>query len=312
MSAPKILGTGRCVPPRVVSNEEICRNVDSTDEWVYSRTGIRNRRFCVQEQSIDLAEGAARKALDRAGISPEEVGVCLVATLSPDFATPSTACRLQQRLGMLEDTVCFDLNSACAGFLYGLKTAHALLEDARRPYALVIGVEVLSRLLDMTDRDTCFLFGDGAGAAVICRDEESRWDTVFGARGDEEAIWVQGPGPERSLIHMDGKVVYRFAIEVVEKTIHQLLDSAGLRMEDIDVVICHQANARIIDVVARKMGASEGLFYKDMDRYGNTSAASVPIAMDELAESGKLQRGMNVLFVGFGSGLTWAGALLTW
>lgn len=312
MSAPKILSTGRCLPHRIVTNEDLSRMVDTNDEWVFSRTGIHQRRFCDGESGLDLALGSARQALERAGLKPEDIGVCLVATFTPDYASPSMACLVQKELGLREDTLCFDLNAACAGFLYGMKTAHALLADAARPYALLIGCEVISRVMDMTDRNTCVLFGDGAGAAVLRRDEEASWHTVFGSRGDPESIRVQGPGPEPSAVHMEGKAVFRFAVEVVEQSIRQMLAEEGCDINDLDLVVCHQANARIIDHVAKKLKAREGLFYKNMDRYGNTSAASIPIALDELVEQGALKPDMRVLTVGFGGGLTWAGALLRW
>ncbi|MCI9155578.1 MAG: ketoacyl-ACP synthase III [Lawsonibacter sp.] len=313
MSAPRILATGRCLPQRVVTNEELSRRVDTSDEWVFSRTGIRSRHFCVEETGLDLAAKAACQAMDRAGVTVADVGVCIVATFTPDHASPSTACLLQRELGLEEDTVCFDVNAACAGFLYGLKTAHALLSDSPRPCALIVGAEVISRVMDMTDRNTCVLFGDGAGAAVVRREESRIWHTVFGTRGDRSSIRVQGPGPAPAAIHMDGKAVFRFAVEVVEKSIRQLLAAEGLSsINDLDLVVCHQANARIIDFVAKRLGAREGLFYKNMDRCGNTSAASIPIALDELAESGQLRPGMRIVTVGFGGGLTWAGALLRW
>jgi len=219
---------------------------------------------------------------------------------------------LQKQLGLKEDTICFDLNAACAGFLYGTKTAHALLADAPRPYAIVVGAEVISRVLDHTDRNTCVLFGDGAGAAVLARDDSARWHTVFGSRGDEQSIWVQGPGPEKAAVHMEGKAVFRFATEVVEGSIRELTAAEGCDVNDLDLVVCHQANARIIDFVAKRLKAREGLFYKNMEHYGNTSAASIPMALDELVEKGLLKPGMRVLTVGFGGGLTWAGALFTW
>ena len=313
MSAPHILATGRYLPERLVTNEELSKTVDTNDQWVFSRTGIHSRRFCVEESGLDLAAAAARQAMERAGLTASDIGVCLTATFTPDHASPSTACLLQRELGLKEDTICFDLNAACAGFLYGLKTAHALLSDAPRPCALVVGAEVISRVMDQTDRNTCVLFGDGAGAAVFRRDEKSSWHTVFGSRGDRESIRVQGPGPVPSAIHMDGKAVFRFAVEVVEQSIRQLLEAEGLEsVNDVDLVVCHQANARIIDFVAKRLGAREGLFFKNMDRYGNTSAASIPIALDELVQSGTLRPGMRVLTVGFGGGLTWAGALLRW
>ena len=313
MSAPQILATGRCLPDRVVTNEELSKAVDTSDEWVFSRTGIHSRHFCTTETGLDLAVNAARQAMDRARVTAAEIGVCLVGTFTPDHASPSTACLLQRELGLGEDTLCFDLNAACAGFLYGLKTAHALLSDAPRPCALIVGAEVISRVMDHADRNTCVLFGDGAGAAVISRDESRSWHTVFGSRGDRSSIRVQGPGPVPSAIHMDGKAVFRFAVEVVEQSIRQLLEKEGLSsVNDLDLVVCHQANARIVDHVAKKLKAREGLFYKNMDRYGNTSAASIPIALDELVQSGVLRPGMRVLTVGFGGGLTWAGALLEW
>ena len=313
MSAPRIVAVGRCMPERVVTNEDLSRTVDTSDQWVYSRTGIHSRHFCTTETGLDLALGAARQAMERAEVTAADIGVCLVGTFTPDHASPSTACLLQRELGLGEDTVCFDLNAACAGFLYSLKTAHVLLEDAPRPCALVVGAEVISRVMDMTDRNTCVLFGDGAGAAVVRRDEGRSWHTVFGSRGDPASIRVQGPGPAPSAIHMDGRAVFRFAVEVVEGAIRQLLAAEGLEsVNGLDLVVCHQANARIIDFVAKRLEAREGLFYKNMDRYGNTSAASIPIALDELVEQGRLKPGMRIVTVGFGGGLTWAGALLRW
>lgn len=313
MSAPRILATGRCLPSRAVTNEELSRTVDTNDEWVFSRTGIHQRYFCGSETGLDLAVSAARQAIERAGVTAAEISVCLVATFTPDHASPSTACLLQRELELPEDTICFDLNAACAGFLYGMKTAHALLSGGPRPCALVVGAEVISRVMEHTDRNTCVLFGDGAGAAVIRRDESRSWHTVFGSRGDPDSIRVQGPGPIPSAIRMDGKAVFRFAVEVVEKSIRQLLEAEGLSsVNDVDMVICHQANARIIDFVSKRLGAREGLFFKNMERYGNTSAASIPIALDELVQMGALRPGMRVVTVGFGGGLTWAGALMRW
>lgn len=312
MSAPQIIATGRCLPSTLVTNEDLRLQADIDDEWIYTRTGIRTRYHCREERGLDLAAGAARQAMERAGLTADDIGVCLVATFSPDYASPSTACLLQSRLGLLEDTICFDINAACAGFLYGLNTAHSILPDAQRPYALVIGCEVISRVLDMKDRSTCALFGDGAGAVIIKSSEAASWHKVFGSRGDPESIRVQGPGPETAKVHMVGKAVFRFAVEVVEKTIAQLLDSAHIGIEDLDLVVCHQANGRIIDHLASKFQAPPGLFYKNMEHYGNTSAASIPIALDELASANQLHAGMKVLLVGFGGGLTWTGVLLDW
>ncbi len=310
MSAPEILSTGSCVPEQIVTNDMLSQIVDTSDEWIFPRTGIHQRRHCTHETGLQLAVGAAKQAMERAGLTREDIGVCLVATFSPDFASPSTACLVQAELGLYEDTICFDLNAACAGFIYGLQTAHSLLPTAQRPYALVVGCEVISRVLDMTDRSTCVLFGDGAGAVTLRRNEEASWQTVFGSRGDANSIWVQGPGPVPSAVHMEGKPVFRFAVDVVEKSIRQLLDRAQLTLDDLDWVVCHQANAKITDHVAKKVGARPGLFYKNIEHFGNTSAASIPLALDELSQQGQLKPGMQVLLVGFGGGLTWAGALL--
>ena len=312
MNGIKLRGTGRCVPANTVTNDDLAQLVDTNDAWITARTGIRSRYRCTTETHTDLCVNAARAALKKAGVSPAEIGACIVATVSADTVVPSAACMLQKALGLPEDTPCFDLNAACAGFLYGTKTAHALLADAPRPYAIVVGAEVISRVLDHTDRNTCVLFGDGAGAAVLARDDSARWHTVFGSRGDEQSIWVQGPGPEKAAVHMEGKAVFRFATEVVEGSIRQLVSAEGCDVNDLDLVVCHQANARIIDFVAKRLKAREGLFYKNMERYGNTSAASIPMALDELVEQGMLKPGMRVLTVGFGGGLTWAGALFTW
>ena len=310
MSAPKFLSTGRCLPAKIVTNDDLSRTVDTNDEWVFSRTGIHARHFCERESGMDLARGAARQALERSGLKAEDIGVCLVATFTPDFASPSMACMLQKQLGLKEDTICFDLNAACAGFLYGTKTAHALLADAPRPYAIVVGAEVISRVLDHTDRNTCVLFGDGAGAAVIARDDSARWHTVFGSRGDSKSIWVQGPGPEKSAVHMEGKAVFRFATEVVEGSIRQLVAAEGCQVNDLDLVVCHQANARIIDLAAKKYHIPPEKYYKNIQKYGNTSAASIPLVISELHDLGKVGPGSRVLVVGFGGGLTWGGALV--
>ena len=257
MSAPKFLSTGRCLPAKIVTNDDLSRTVDTNDEWVFSRTGIHARHFCERESGMDLARGAARQALERSGLKAEDIGVCLVATFTPDFASPSMACMLQKQLGLKEDTICFDLNAACAGFLYGTKTAHALLADAPRPYAIVVGAEVISRVLDHTDRNTCVLFGDGAGAAVLARDDSARWHTVFGSRGDEQSIWVQGPGPEKAAVHMEGKAVFRFATEVVEGSIRQLVSADG----------CAQAQKAAIMATARSRARIFFMFCSSLSNF---------------------------------------------
>ena len=311
MKGLKIVSTGRALPAKVVTNDDMSKLVETSDEWITTRTGIRTRYFCEGETQADLAEQAARRALERGKVDVGDLCACIVATVTPDCSAPTSACLLQQRLGLPEDIPCFDMNVGCTGFIYALQVARGFLLQSGRPYALVIGAEALSHITDFNDRGTCVLFGDGAGAAVVTL-ADSLYACTLGARGDTEAIFIEGPGPERPYIHMDGQKVFRFAVEAVPHCIHTLLKETGLGLEDIDWFVPHQANKRIIDHVAKKLKVPGEKFYQNMMRYGNTSAASIPIALDEMAEQGLLEKGQKVLCVGFGAGLTWGGALLEW
>ena len=311
MNGLKLLATGRCLPKTAVSNEEMSRWVDTSDEWIASRTGIRQRYFCGEgETALTLAAEAARQALARSGIDPAGLGCVLCATVSPDYATPSLACLVQAELGLPEDIPVLDVNAACSGFLYAVAAAWGFLAQSGRPYALVIGVEVLSRLMDMTDRGTCVLFGDGAGAAVFEAVPNAPFASLQGARGGK-AILANGPGPLAPRLTMDGRAVFRFAVEAIPRCIDGILTQTHLTLNDIDWVVCHQANERILDHCIKKLHAPAEKFYKNMARYGNTSAASIPIALDEMNEQGLLKPGQTLLCVGFGGGLTWAAALFT-
>lgn len=311
MNGLKLLATGRCLPQTAVSNEEMSRWVDTSDEWIASRTGIRQRYFCGEgETALTLAAGAARQALERSGIDPADLGCVLCATVSPDYATPSLACLVQAELGLPEDIPVLDVNAACSGFLYAVAAARGFLAQSGRPYALVIGCEVLSRLMDMTDRSTCVLFGDGAGAAVFEAVPDVLFASLQGARGGR-AILANGPGPLAPQLTMDGRAVFRFAVEAIPRCIDGILAQTHLTLDDIDWVVCHQANERILDHCIKKLHAPAEKFYKNMARYGNTSAASIPIALDEMNGQGLLKPGQKLLCVGFGGGLTWAAALFT-
>ena len=311
MNGLKLLATGRCLPKTAVSNEEMSRWVDTSDEWIASRTGIRQRYFCGEgETALTLAAGAARQALERSGIDPADLGCVLCATVSPDYATPSLACLVQAELGLPEDIPVLDVNAACSGFLYAVAAARGFLAQSGRPYALVIGCEVLSRLMDMTDRSTCVLFGDGAGAAVFEAVPDVLFASLQGARGGR-AILANGPGPLAPQLTMDGRAVFRFAVEAIPRCIDGILAQTNLTLNDIDWVVCHQANERILDHCIKKLHAPAEKFYKNMARYGNTSAASIPIALDEMNGQGLLKPGHKLLCVGFGGGLTWAAALFT-
>ncbi len=306
----QIIGTGMAKAKRCVTNEDLAGIVDTSDEWIVTRTGIMERRFCGEDEDAGtLAVEAAKNAIEAAGVNAGEIGCVICGTVSGEYVTPSLACVVQRKLGLAEDIPVLDVNAACSGFIYGLEVARGLLNGNGGRYGLVIGCEHLSKLLDMDDRSTCVLFGDGAGAAVVEAIEGGIYKSVLGARGGYE-IMVEGPGEGKSRIRMDGKAVFRFAVEAIPKCVSQLQEKAGISLDEVDQIVCHQANARIIDHCIRKMKASESKFYKNMDRYGNTSAASVPMALDELVKSNTVNPGDTLMLVGFGGGLTWAGVLI--
>ena len=313
MNGLKLISTGSAMPKGVVTNEDLTKIVDTSDEWITTRTGIHTRRRCGEGEShTQLCLAAARQALERAGIAPEAVGVCLIATFTGDHLNPATACILQKELGFPEDTVCFDLNAACSGFVYALHTAQCLLAAAPRKFGLVLGAEVLSRVTDYTDRSTCILFGDGAGAAVVEWGEDyPSIHAVLGCRGDADVLYTPGVNAKApSYIHMEGQSVFRFAVETVPRCISQVLEQAGLGVEDVDRYVFHQANQRIIDLAMRKLHLPPEKCTGNIAHTGNTSAASVPLLLDELVSTGALRSGQRALCVGFGAGLTWGGALL--
>lgn len=313
MNAIKLLGTGRHVPSRCLTNDDLSRMVDTSDQWIRERTGIVTRYLCGEgEGNTSSALAAAKTAMERAGVGPEDIGVCVAATFTADHATPSLACELHQLLGFAETTPAFDVNAACTGFLHALETARCLLAAGhlQAPCALVVGSEALSRITAFTDRSTCVLFGDGAAAAVIRLTDDAPYACVLGARGDTQILRAGGAGETDRFIHMDGQAVFRFAVDAVPRCIDAVLTQAGMTLSQVDHVICHQANSRIIDYVVRKLKAPPEKFYKNMDHYGNTSAASIPIALDELLEKDLARKGQIALCVGFGAGLTWGGVLL--
>lgn len=313
MSGIKLLATGSALPQHVITNHDLEQIMDTSDQWISSRTGIRARHHCRGEEShTGLCLEAAKKALERGGIRPHQIGVCLVATLTPDRLTPATACVLQRELGLEEDTVCFDLNAACSGFVYALHTAECLLAAAERKYALVLGAEVLSRVIDMADRSTCVLFGDGAGAALVqWREDYPSIHAVLGCRGDDQMLTIPGVNTGApSVVHMDGQGVFRFAVEALPRCARQVAQKAGITLEEVDRFVFHQANQRIINFAVKKLGVDPAKCTGNIEHTANTSAASVPILLDELVEKGEVKPGDKVLCVGFGGGLTWAGALL--
>ena len=309
MNGLKLLGTGYALPTRVLDNDAMTAYVETSDEWITTRTGIRQRYFCGESESTTtLAIEAARKALEDSGLDKSEIGCVIVATSSGEYVMPSTACLVHKALALREDIPVFDLGAACAGFLYAVDAARAMLLAHGGRAALVIGAEQMSQLLDMADRNTCVLFGDAAGAAVFALDEDAEYAYVCGTRGD---MAIQVGGPRRTLaMTMEGQNVFRFAVSTIPSTVDELLEKTGKTLDEVDWVVCHQANQRIIDASVRRLGVPAEKFYKNLDRYANTSAASIPLALAEMKESGKLTSGQRVILVGFGGGLTWAGVML--
>ena len=312
MNGIKLRGTGRCVPANTVTNDDLAQLVDTNDAWITARTGIRSRYRCTTETHTDLCVNAARAALKKAGVSPAEIGACIVATVSADTVVPSAACMLQKALGLPEDTPCFDLNAACTGFVYALHTMECLLNAAPRKFGLVVGAEALSKVVDWTDRSTCILFGDGAAAAVVeCREGWPSIGAVLGSRGNDTLLRLPGLGRgEPNVLSMEGTQVFKFAVETVPACMDAVLAKSGLTIDDIDFFVFHQANARIIDLAVRKYRIPPEKYYKNIDHYGNTAAASVPLVLSELEDQGRIGPGSRLLMVAFGGGLTWGGAVL--
>ena len=309
MKGLKIVATGRCLPERVVTNQDMCNIVETSNEWIVTRTGVQERHHVTTEKTEDLAYEAARIALEKAGIDKHQLCGCVVCTVSPDAVAPTVASATQARLGLSDDLPCFDMNAGCSGFVYGMQLCRGLLLQDERPYVLLIGAESLSQVTDFQDRSTCILFGDGAGAAVLTLEEGRLYAGIQGARG-ETTITIGGDRDKRPLIHMDGQAVFRFAVESFVRAANTLTQRTGLTLDEIDWFIPHQANRRIVEAAAKHLKQPFEKFYLNIDRYGNTSAASIPIAMDEMQEKGLLQRGQRVLCAAFGSGLTWGGTVL--
>lgn len=317
MTYSRIAGTGSYLPDRVLSNRELEQMVDTTDEWIFSRTGIRERRIAADGQlASDLALEAAQRALAAAGVAAADIDLIIVATTTPDIVFPSTACILQSKLGV---TGCpaFDLQAVCSGFVYAMTTADLFIRNGQARRALVIGAEVYSRILDWSDRTTCVLFGDGAGAVVLEASEEpgvlAAKLHADGSHHDKLAVpgWVCGGKAYGSpFVRMDGASVFKFAVKVFEEVAHEVLREAGKTVSDIDWFIPHQANIRIMEATARKLGIAPERVISTVDHHGNTSAASIPLALDESIAAGRIRRGQLLLLEGVGGGFTWGGLLL--
>ena len=317
----KILGTGSFLPEKSVSNDDLSKVMDTSDEWISSRTGIRSRHISIEDTTSTMAVKAAKKALENAGVSAEELDHIFVATLSGDHATPSTSCQVQKGIGAV-NAVCMDINAACSGFVYGLNTAIAYARAGMGKKMMIIGVETLSKILDWSDRSTCVLFGDGAGCAIVEADDsrEIYIDAGSdGAKGDvltcEERhlnnLLVKDDSPMQQ-VTMDGQEVFKFAVRMVPKSITKVLDQAGVDKEEVKYFVLHQANRRILELIAKRLKVDMDKIPMNLDHYGNTSSASIPILLDELNKNNLLEAGDKLILSGFGGGLTWGAVLLEW
>lgn len=317
----RIIGTGSYLPETIVTNDDLSKIMDTSDEWISSRTGIKERHLAKEESTAFMCVEAAKRALVSAGMQAEELELIIVGTITGDHITPSAACEIQAAIGA-NNAVAFDVNAACSGFLFALHTAHAYLQAGIYKNALLLGAETLSKIMDWSDRSTCVLFGDGAGAAVVRSDEQGllAFDQGSdGARGHVLACrnrvnnnpLVTNP-IELDYVHMDGQEVYKFAVSTVPRSINRVLEKAGIAAEDVNYYVLHQANIRIIQSVAKRLKLSEDKFPISLDHCGNISAGSVPILLDEMNQRGMLKRGDRIILSGFGAGLTWGTALLEW
>jgi len=320
-----ITGNGKYLPPEVMTNKDIEKIVDTSDEWIRSRTGIEKRRIAADDMTTSqMGYLAAKEALEDADLAPEDLDLIIVATVTPDMIFPATSCIIQEKLGA-KNAAAFDLEAGCSGFVYGVSVAGQFISSGMYDNVLVIGVETLSRITDWEDRDTAVLFGDGAGAAVMQSTEKGGFLAYdLGADGaGQDALHVPAggtikPASEETVkdklhfIRMEGNTVYKFAVKRMGKASLEVIKKAGLKREDIDLLIPHQANTRIIDAAARRLKLSSDKVYVNLPEYGNTSSASVPIALAEAKEKGLIKKGDIVVLVAFGAGLTWASAVIEW
>ena len=314
----RIVGTGSYLPPRVVTNDELSKRVETTDAWIQERTGIRQRHIADESQSSsDLAFEASKHALEAAGLQPTDIDLIVVATSTPDFIFPSTACLLQAKLGVA-GSAAFDVQAVCSGFVYGLATADNFIRSGMYRRALVVGAEVFSRILDWNDRGTCVLFGDGAGAVVLeAADKPGVHASVLHADGSQVGI-LSVPGNVcggkivgSPFLQMQGNQVFKVAVKVLDEVAREVTAAAGMKLEDVDWLIPHQANIRILEATARRLGLPREKLVATVDHHANTSAASVPLALDEYVRAGRIKTGHNVMLQGVGGGFTWGASLVT-
>ncbi|MDP4118228.1 MAG: beta-ketoacyl-ACP synthase III [Bacillota bacterium] len=314
----KITGTGSYLPNKILTNQDLSEMVDTNDEWIIQRVGVKTRHVAEEESAEDMAVAAAEKALEMSGVSASELDLIVVATFSGSTIIPSVAGVVQQRIG----AVCpsFDISSACSGFIFALDTAAGFFERGKAKKALVIGTEKISKFVDWNDRNTCVIFGDGAGAAVL-EEGDGYLSSYLFTKGGNDVIEIPAYGGispfdkvehKRSTIFMNGQETFKFAVKAITSDLMKVVHDAGLELEDIDYIVPHQANMRIIQYAVQRLKIPQEKFFVNIEKYGNTSAASVPIALDELNRSGKLKKGMSVAMSAFGGGLSSGACVLKW
>lgn len=322
MITGKICGTGSYVPPHVMDNDDMAKLVDTNDEWIRERTGIARRHVAKEETTSYMAGQAALRAVEQSGIAPEEIDMILVATSSSETIYPCAACEVQRMIGAV-NAAGYDLNAACTGFVLGFNAAQAYISAGMCRTVLVVGAESMSHMIDWTDRSTCILFGDGAGAVLLRAEEDGApvWTAAHsdGKKGPaltglsrHRRDWNLEEEDKEAYIHMDGQAVFKFAVRKVPEIIEEILEKSGVSADEIDYFILHQANRRIIEAVAKRLKTDISRFPMNLEEYANTSAATVPILLDEMNRKGMFHEGQKLIVAGFGAGLTWAGCLFEW
>lgn len=315
----KVLGTGSYVPENVVTNDDLSNIVDTNDEWISKRVGIKERHVSVNDTTLDMGLKAANAALENAGVSGSEIGLIVGATISADSVCPNLACMVQNRIGA--DCMAFDISAACSGFLFALETAIGFAERGRAQKVLVVCAERMSKLLDWNDRSTCVIFGDGAAAVVLEATEDGFYDSVIHTKGGDDVIDIptrDGISPfykveqKNPFLFMNGQATFKFAVNSIVHDVKELFEKTCLTAEDIAVVIPHQANKRIIDFAQPKTGIAREKWYVNIERFGNVSGASIPIALDEMNRAGKLNKGDKILLTAFGGGLSSGAVIIEW
>lgn len=317
----RICGTGSYIPSHYLDNNDLSRMVETNDEWIRERTGVVRRHIIEDDTTVSMAVKASKKAMESSSIGPEEIDMIIVSTFTSEILLPCTACEVQKELGAVHAT-CFDLNAACTGFVFAYNTAQAYITSGMYRTILVIGAESVSNTIDWTDRGTCILFGDGAGAAVLQAKEGMLYPSVTHSDGAKGGALVCksrhrkdfsiAQEDKESYLYMNGQEVFRFAVKKVPEVIREVLDKAGMKADEIDYFILHQANRRIVESVAKRLECDISRFPMNMDEYGNTSSASIPILLDEMVQKKMLKRGDKLIMAGFGAGLSWGASLLEW